>query len=87
MNEAQTDVGPKTPAAWRQAVDNPWLVLAMLFLVTAALGLPFLWISRGFTRAGKIFWTVAVLAWTVLVLWAFWVIMAWCIERIVNALT
>ena len=72
--------------AWRGLVDNPWLVLAMLFFVTAALGLPFLWLSRGFSVLGKIVVTVLVLAWTVLVLWAFWLIMAWCVPRIWEGL-
>jgi hypothetical protein len=72
---------PMRPA-WRDVVDNPWLMVAMLFLVTAALGLPFLWISRGFSWLGKCLLTIAVLAWTALVLWLFWLVMAWCVPRI-----
>jgi hypothetical protein len=71
---------------WRDAVDNPWLMLAMLFFVTAALGLPFLWISRGFSTFWKIVLTVLVTAWTVLILWVFWLIMVWCYTRITDAL-
>ena len=74
------------PQPWRDVIDNPWLMIAMLFLVTAALGLPFLWISRGFSTAGKILLTIAVLAWTALVLWLFWLVMVWSYTRIVNAL-
>jgi hypothetical protein len=72
---------PTTPP-WRQAVDNPWLVVLTLFFVTAALGLPLLWMSRGFSTLWKIVLTIAVLAWTALIFWLFWLIMAWCIPRI-----
>jgi hypothetical protein len=57
-------------------------MIAMLFLVTAALGLPLLWISRGFSLLGKALLTIAVLIWTALVLWIFYLIMAWCLPRI-----
>jgi len=65
------------PPWWRDIVDNQWLMIAMLFLVTAALGLPLLWISRGFSTWAKIVLTMAVLAWTALVFWVFFLIMAW----------
>lgn len=58
----------------------------MLFFVTAALGLPLLWMSRGFSRGWKIVLTVLVLAWTALILWVFWLIMVWCYTQIADAL-
>jgi hypothetical protein len=70
--------------SWREAIDNPWLMAALLFFVTAALGLPFLWISRGFSTVGKLLLTLAVLLWTLLVLWVFYLVMAWCLPRIVE---
>ncbi len=76
------DISP----AWRRALDNPWLMLAMLFFVTAALGLPFLWMSRGFSTLGKVVVTLVVLAWTALILWAFWLVMVWSWTRISGAL-
>jgi len=69
---------PAQQAGWRELVDSPWLLIAVLFFVTAALGLPFLWISRGFSTPWKIILTIAVLLWTVLVFWVFFLIMAWC---------
>ena len=72
--------------SWRSVIDNPWLMIVMLFLVTAALGLPFLWLSRGFSMLGKIVLTIAVLAWTALVFWLFWLVMVWSYTRIVDAL-
>jgi hypothetical protein len=76
------------PAAhsWRILIDTPWLMILTLFFVTAALGLPFLWMSRGFSTLNKLLLTVAVLLWTALVFWAFYLIMAWCIPRIMDGL-
>jgi hypothetical protein len=80
-------VGASAVPAWRELIDNRWLVLAMLFFVTAALGLPILWLSRGFNWLGKIVVTIAVLAWTALVLWGFWLVMAWCVPRIMDSVS
>jgi len=66
------------PPWWREVVDNQWVMIGMLFFVTAALGLPLLWISRGFSTSAKVVLTIAVLAWTALVFWVFFLIMAWC---------
>jgi hypothetical protein len=61
-------------------------MLAMLFFVTAALGLPFLWISRGFSTLSKIVLTIVVLAWTALALWLTWLVIVWSYTRVVDAL-
>jgi hypothetical protein len=71
---------------WRDIVDNPWLMIAMLFLVTAALGLPFLWISRGFSTFSKVVLTIAVLAWTALAIWLTWLVIVWSYTRVMDAL-
>ena len=65
------------PKAMRQLVDNRWVVLGTLFFVTAALGLPALWISRGFSRPAKVWLTLAVLVYTALLLAVFYMVMAW----------
>lgn len=78
-------VTPGTPRAagqMRKLIDNPWVVLALLFLVTAGLGLPVLWISRGFSVASKIVVSVIVLVYTALVVWLFWLVMLWCVHRL-----
>src|SRR6185295_17618761 len=51
----------------RELVDSPWLVLGMLFFVTLFLGLPVLWLSRGFSPLAKVLWTVLLLVWTCVV--------------------
>lgn len=71
---------------WKDLVHNKWAVLATLFFVTAALGLPLLWKSRGFSRNEKILWTVVVLIYTGLVFWAFGAVMWWSYARISESL-
>ncbi len=66
---------PSARAKLRGMADNPWLVLGMLFFVTLFLGLPVLWISRGFSPLAKALWTVLVLLWTTLVFWGFYLVM------------
>ena len=80
---------PESPPASRSAasmaremLDNPWLILGMLFFVTAALGLPLLWFSRAFSAPVKIVLSITVIAYTVLILWLFTLVMMWCWGRI-----
>ena len=67
-------------------LGNPWIVVAILFLVTGALGIPLIWLCRAFSTRAKILLTFAVTIYTVLILWVFWLIMLWCYHRIVDAL-
>jgi hypothetical protein len=59
----------------RELADSPWLVLGMLFFVTLFLGLPVLWLSRGFSPLSKVLWTVLLLVWTGVVFWLFYLLM------------
>jgi hypothetical protein len=77
---------PPQMAGFRSLVDRPWLILGLLFFVTAALGLPLLWISRGFSLAWKIVLSVLVTLYTALLLWGFWWIMNWSVSRIMESL-
>lgn len=95
MPEAAPPSNPSDPAAnvataaenpSRRALDNRWLILGMLFFVTAALGLPLLWLSRSFTPLAKVILTIIVLVYTVLILWLFWLVMVWSYTRIMDAL-
>lgn len=52
--------------------ENPWVVLASLFLVFGPLGLPMLWRSRRFSLLWKIILTVVVLVLTVLIFVLIW---------------
>jgi hypothetical protein len=63
----------------RDMLDNPWVVLGMLFLATGVLGLPFLWKSKGFSPLAKIVVGVAVTIYTAFLVWlaALAVMWAW----------
>lgn len=67
-------------------LDRPWFILALLFLVTAILGLPLLWISRGFSPAWKIALSVIVTLYTALLFWGSWLIVNWSVSRIMESL-
>lgn len=73
-------------AGGRSLLDRPWFVLGLLFFVTAILGLPLLWISRGFPRVWKIVLSVVVTVYTALLLWGFWWLMNWSVSRIMDSL-
>ena len=47
--------GKHAPKLFSDSIqDNPWVVLALLFLVLGPLGLPLLWRSRAFSNTSKI---------------------------------
>lgn len=78
---------PRETSQLRKMVDNPYLVLGLLFFVTLFLGLPVLWASRGFSTLSKAVWTLLLLVWSVLVFWGFWLIMVYCYTSIRDALS
>ncbi len=69
-----------------QALDNRWVVLALLFFVFAAFGIPLIWMSRAFSTVGKVVLTIVVSLYTLLILWLFWLIMLWAYHRVVDAM-
>ena len=77
---------PQPCRTGRSLLDRPWFILGLLFLVTAMLGLPLLWMSRGFSRSWKIVLSVAVTLYTAALLWGFWLIMNWSVSRIIDSL-
>jgi hypothetical protein len=76
----------KRPRSKTGMIDRPWFVLGMLFCVTAALGLPILWKSRGFSPLAKVLLSLLVTVYTVILLWGFWLLMSWCVTRIMDVL-
>lgn len=83
---AQTGKKQTTVTKMMEVIENRWMMLLMLFGVTAALGLPFLWKSRTFSRNEKVFWSIVVSLYTVLIFWIFFKIMYWCYTSIANSL-
>jgi hypothetical protein len=77
MSQVEPTAPRKNPL--RDAIDNPIAVLALLFFVTGFLGIPVLWMSRGFTTTMKVVLSIVVTIYTLLligctvgVLWWTW---------------
>lgn len=77
----------KSQAKFTDMLENRWLMLLVLFGVTAALGIPFLWNAKSFSRTEKIVWSVIVSLYTILIFWIFFKIMYWCYDSISNSLS
>ncbi len=61
----------------RRLVDNPYAVLAAVFLAMAVLGIPLIWMCRAWSPPVKVLLTVLTLAYTALIFWMFWLVMVW----------
>ncbi len=70
----------------QRVIDQPGLMLLILFGAAMILGVPWLWQSRGFSRRGKLVYTVLVTVYTIVVFWLFWLVMSWSIASIRRSL-
>ncbi len=85
---------PSNPAAEQPVAASPTkpssmlqsrsAVLAMLFLVTGAVGIPLLWMSPSFSFGERIFWSILTLAYTTALLLIAGGIVWWCYQIIVG---
>ena len=84
MDQVKASCSSKPPADARSTslADNPWAMLAGLFLVTGALGIPLLWLGRAFSTPMKVLLSVLVTLYTAVILWLFWLVMVWCYHHI-----
>ena len=60
-----------------RALDNPWIVLALLFFVFAGIGIPLIWMSKAFSTWLKVVLTIVVTLYTGILLWIVWLILLW----------
>ena len=63
-------------------IQNKLLVLSCLFLVTGFLGLPLLWMNRGFSGAERIFWSVIVTIYTLILIAIVGIVLVWVYRQI-----
>jgi len=61
---------------------SPIVVIILLFLVTGPFGLGMLWRNDRFTRNAKWALTILVFVYTVILLWAFYIALQWCMNQI-----
>lgn len=72
--------------SWQRVLNSRGAMLAMLFCVTGALGVPFLWKSQTFSAAEKVIWSIIVTIYTGLLLWGTAAIVMWSYRTISSAL-
>ena len=77
----------KSQAKFTDMLENRWIMLLVLFGVTAALGIPFLWKTKSFSHTEKILWTVIISLYTIFIFWVFFKIMFWCYANISDSLS
>jgi hypothetical protein len=76
----------KSKSSGGKLIDNPWAVLGAIFFAMMFLGIPLLWMSRGFSLPGKIFWSIVTLIYSALIIGLFGLVMWYCYQSIVSAL-
>ena len=65
-------VVPEMPPERSKLTDNPWVVLAVLFLVLGPLGLPMLWRCRAMPTAWKVVLTIVMVGVVALIVALIW---------------
>ncbi|MDA8696997.1 hypothetical protein N9M41_00875 [Rhodopirellula sp.] len=64
------------------SIQSRLTVLAILFCVTGALGLPLLWMSDRFSSLERLVWSVVVTAYTILLIWGVVQICLWALAQV-----
>ena len=70
--------------SFAKLIQNRTAVLAVLFLVTGALGIPLLWISKRFSTTERILWSLTVLLYTIVLIGATTWILWWAYQRLLG---
>ena len=71
---------------WEQLVSNRKVILAMLFFVTGALGLPLLWLSPAFTATEKVIWSLVTLVYTLMLIGLCVAICYWAYSQVMLSI-
>jgi hypothetical protein len=71
---------------WRKLADNPYAVLALIFLVTGCLGIPVIMICRAFSPRQKVLWIVVSILYTTLLFVLVGIICVWAYGNIMKAM-
>lgn len=91
--EAQlVDVGDDSPAAAgarptrsaAELIQSKGAVLAMLFLVTGAIGIPVLWINPNFSKTERVIWSLVVATYTAVLVTIAASVVMWCYRIIMG---
>ncbi|TWU57021.1 hypothetical protein Poly51_29420 [Rubripirellula tenax] len=65
-------------------LDNKWAVIAILFAVTGFLGIPLLWMNKSFSTLERVFWSIVVTIYTLLLLAGAAAVCMWSYRQITG---
>lgn len=71
----------------RSLIDKPWFVLATVFALTGALGIPMICICRGFTFRQKIWWSIVAVLYTAAMIAVLIAVLLWSYRRFVDVMS
>lgn len=74
-------------SVWQNTLQSRTAVLATLFLVTGAIGLPLLWYSPVFSRFEKFLWSLMTVMYTSALIGVTWAIVYWCYQLVMGTLS
>ena len=81
-SDATVQLPNSPPDSASQMVQSRAAVLAILFLVTGALGIPLLWMNQKFSNPERILWSIVVTIYTVALIAITWMIVVWSYRQI-----
>jgi cation transporter-like permease len=76
------DLGEPSAGSATEMVQSRAAVLAILFLVTGALGIPLLWMNQSFSNLERILWSIIITIYTVALIVIAWMIVMWSYRQI-----
>lgn len=82
--EAKLTSHPARTSSTDRMIQSRGAVLAVLFLVMGALGIPLLWMNKAFSNAERWFWAVVVTIYTAILIYIAWRICMWSYHQIVG---
>jgi cobalamin synthase len=79
---AKSSSSGKPSSSQSELIQSRGAVLAALFLVTGALGIPLLWMNHKFSNVERIVWTIIVTIYTIILVLIVWAIVMWSYRQI-----
>lgn len=79
---SNVDSANPSPDTASEMVQSRAAVLAILFLVTGALGIPLLWMNQSFSTLERILWSIIVTLYTIALIVVAWMIVVWSYRQI-----
>ena len=82
QSASNADPGDPSAGSASEMVQSRAAVLAILFLVTGALGIPQLWMNQSFSTLERVFWSIVITIYTIALIVIAWMIVVWSYRQI-----